>query len=121
MSSTKGIWKLLGFDGILDNVKALVDTRVKLIKLEIKDELAKALANTLISIILLNLLFFALLLVSVGVSIYIGREMGNYFQGFLIVSAFYFILFVVLMLFKKKIGLKEAIERELNKIFGIDK
>ncbi|MEQ8924329.1 MAG: phage holin family protein [Fulvivirga sp.] len=121
MSSNKGIWKLLGFDGILDNVKALVDTRVKLIKLEIKDELAKTLANTLIGIILINLLFFALLLVSIGVSIYLGQEMGNYFHGFLIVASFYFILFIVLLLLKKKIGLKEAIEKELNKVFGIDK
>lgn len=120
MAEDKGILKYLGLTSIIENAKALVDTRVKLVKLEIKDELAKALSNVLISILLLNFLFFALLLLSIGISIYFGDLWGSYFYGFAAVAGFYGCLFVLLLLLKDKIGLREIIEKELNKVLNID-
>ena len=121
MGEKKGILGLLGFNNLIDNLKSLVDTKVRLLKYEIKDELAKVLANTFIAILLLNLLFFALLLMSIGFSIYLGGIMNNYLYGFGIVALVYFCFFILLLTLKDKIGLKEIIEKELNKVFRIGK
>ncbi len=121
MPESSRILKFLGLTNAIDHIKALVDTRTKLLKLEIKEELAKVLSNALISFVLLNLLFFALLLLSIGLSIYFGGLLGNYFYGFALMSGFYVVLLVLLILLKDKIGLKEAIEKQLNSIFNTDK
>lgn len=107
---------MLGFGSLIENVKSLVDTRVKILKLEIKEELAKAMSKILIGVVLINLLFFALLLFSVALSIYLGEVFGNYFYGFLTTGGIYLLLFIFLLIFKNKLGLKEAIEIELHKV-----
>lgn len=120
MSEKKGILGLLGIDNIFESIKKLVDTRLQIIKLELKDDLAKLLANAFISIIIINTLLFALLLLSIGVSIYLGKVLDNYTMGFIIVAAFYLLIFLLLVIFRNKIGLKEFFEKELNKWLNID-
>lgn len=116
MTEKKGLFNMLGFGSLIENVKSLVDTRVKILKLEIKEELAKAMSKILIGVVLINLLFFALLLFSVALSIYLGEVFGNYFYGFLTTGGIYLLLFIFLLIFKNKLGLKEAIEIELHKV-----
>ncbi len=106
---------------VIDNVKALVDTRLQIIKLEVKDDLSKAIANALISLVLAGLILFTLMLVSIAVSIYFGQLVDNYVYGFLITASIYLLLFLLLLILRNKIGLKEYFEKELNKLFKIDK
>ena len=120
MSEKKGILGLLGIDNIFESIKKLVDTRLQIIKLELKDDLAKFLANAFLSIITINILLFALLLISIAVSIYLGEILNNYFAGFMIVAGFYLLIFFLLIIFRNKIGLKEFFEKELNKWLNID-
>lgn len=120
MSEKKGLLGMLGINNIFDSIKKLVDTRLQIIKLELKDDLAKFLANAFISIITINILLFAVLLISIGVSILIGESLQNYFLGFMIVASFYILIFILLLIFRNKIGLKEFFEKELNKWLHID-
>ncbi|MEQ9169179.1 MAG: phage holin family protein [Fulvivirga sp.] len=120
MSEKKGILGLLGIDNIFESIKKLVDTRLQIIKLELKDDLAKFLANAFISIITINILLIAIMLISIGVSIYLGDVLGNYTMGFILVACFYLLIFFLLLIFRNKIGLKEFFEKELNKWLNID-
>lgn len=121
MAADKGILKYLGLKNLIEHAKTLVDTRVKLIKVEIKEELAKVLSNALIGILLLNFLFFTLLLFSIGLSMHIGYRYGSPLYGFGITAGFYAVLSVVLFLAKDKLGLKRRLEEELNKILNIER
>ncbi len=121
MSEKKGILSFLGVSNVLEQLKALVDTRVKIIKLELKDELAKFFSNALISLLLINILLFFIFLLSVGVCIYVGELLQSYYLGFFIVAGFYLFLFILLLIFKDKTGLKEFFEKELNKLLNINK
>ncbi len=116
MSEKKGLLGLLGIDNIFESIKKLVDTRMQIIKLELKDDLAKFLANAFLSLITISILLMAKLLISVGVSIYLGDVLQNYFLGFIIVAGFYILIFLLLLIFKNKIGLKEFFEKELSKL-----
>lgn len=121
MAEHKGILKYLGLGNLLESTKGLIDTRVKLIKVELKDELAKALSNIFIAALLLSFLFLAILLLSLGLGMFLGNIWNNYFYGFAVVSGFYVLLFVILFLIKDKIRLRERIEHELNNVFHINK
>ena len=121
MAEKKGLLNLLGFGSIVENFKGLVDTKIKILKLEIKDELANAMSKILIGVVLINLLFFALLLLSIALSIYLGEILNNYYLGFIGTGGIYIVLFIFLLVFKEKLGLKEAIEKELNRVLDSNK
>lgn len=121
MAEKKGLLNLLGFGSIVENFKGLVDTKIKILKLEIKDELANAMSKILIGVVLINLLFFALLLLSIALSIYLGEIFNNYYLGFIGTGGIYIVLFIFLLVFKERLGLKEAIEKELNRVLDSNK
>jgi uncharacterized membrane protein YqjE len=121
LTDKKGFLNLLGLGNIIDNIKGLIDTRLQLIKLELKEDLSKAFANALIGLVLAGILFFALFLISIGLSIYFGELVDNYIYGFMIMASIYILLFFILLLARNKMGLSEYFEKELNKLFKIDK
>jgi hypothetical protein len=121
VSEKKGLLNLLGIGTIIDQLKALVNTRMQIIKLELKDELAKSFAKALIGVMLFFILFIAVLFLSISVSIYLGYILENYFYGFLLMSGFYFLLFIILYLLRNKIGFREYFEKELSKLLSVEK
>jgi uncharacterized membrane protein YqjE len=121
VSEKKGILNLLGIGNIIDQLKALVETRMQIIKLEIKEELSKSFAKALIGLVLIFILFIALLFLSIAISIYLGYILDNYFYGFLLTSGFYFLLFIILYLLRNKIGFREYFEKELSKLLSVEK
>jgi uncharacterized membrane protein YqjE len=120
VSEKKGLLGLLGIDNIIESLKKLVDTRLQIIKIELKADLSNVLADAFINLVTFSILLFAILLISIGVSIYVGDVLHNYFYGFSIVAGFYFLLFLLLLIFGKKLGLKKYFERELNKWLNLD-
>lgn len=100
------IFKLLRLDNLVENISGYVDTRVQLLKIEIKEDVAKVLSKGLVqgSIFLVGLLF--LFFVSIGLAQYLNTYFENSFEGYLIVSGFYFLLFVGLIIFRKSIDKK---------------
>jgi hypothetical protein len=121
VSEKKGLLNLLGIGTIIDQLKALVNTRMQIIKLELKDELAKSFAKALIGVMLFFILFIAVLFLSIAVSIYLGYILENYFYGFGLMAAFYFIIFIILYLFRNKFGLRSYFENEISKLMNIEK
>lgn len=97
------IFKLLRIDNLVDNLSGYVDARVKLLKIEIKEDVAKIMAKGLVqaSIILVALLF--LFFISFGIAEFLNIYFENAFKGYLIVSGLYFLLFIVLIIFRKNI------------------
>ena len=112
--------KIFGLGSIVDQAKALIDTKIKLLKLEIKDSMASVLAYVIIGIVLLNLVFFALFFISIAIGILLGQWVDNYAYGFLILGGVFILIFVLILVFKKKIGLKEFLEEEFNKILKLN-
>lgn len=120
MSEKKGLLGMLGIDKIFENIKKLIDTRLQIIKLEIKEEISKSLSNIIFSLIILNVALFSILFLSIGLSIYIGSLLENYYYGFLIIGGFYLALLLLLILMKDNKWLKDQIELKLNQAFGIN-
>lgn len=104
---------MLKLDGLIGNITGYVETRLELMKLELKEDLAKALAKAIVFIVLGFVFTLFILLISLAVAYKIGESLGN-FGGFAVVAGFYFLIALVLLLFRDTIG--EKLEKQLSEI-----
>ena len=84
-------------------LEAYVNERLLLLKLEALEKTAKMSASLFTAIVLLLLAFFILLFLSLMAGYYFANLTGSLFAGFGIVTAFYIILFVVILKLKKPV------------------
>jgi len=118
MSDKSGILKFLKLDSVIDNLQGLVDTKLELLKLELKDEASNAFSKLATTLVIVFLALNVLLFLSITVALYLGILFGSYFYGFGIVTAFYAILLIIVWLLKAKFGLEDKLRitvlRSLN-------
>ncbi len=99
------------------------DARLKLIKLETFEKIAKVTAVLFSSLVVALLGFFLLFFLSMSLGFYLGKVFDSLTLGFLAVTGLYLLLFVVVLLMKKDLMEKFLIERiigELTKNEGDD-
>lgn len=99
------------------------DARLKLIKLETFEKIAKVTAVLFSSLVVALLAFFLLFFLSMSAGFYLGKIFDSLALGFLAVTGLYLILFVLVMLMKKDLLENFLIERiigELTKKEGDD-
>ena len=96
------IVKFLKLEGLMTNLSQYLETRVELIKIEIKEEVAKLLANAFVILLIAFVGFFFLLLLSVGLAVHLG-SVWSPLAGFLSVSGFYLLMGTALVIFRKPI------------------
>ncbi len=99
------------------------DARLKLLKLETFEKIAKVTAVLFSSLVMALLAFFLLFFLSMSAGFYLGKIFDSMALGFLAVTGLYLILFVLVMLMKKDLLEEFLIERiigELTKEEGDD-
>lgn len=106
------IFKFLRLDNLINSITGYVETRVELLKIEVREQIVKVVSYGLmmgvgILLVLLMLVFF-----SVGLANYINVQYGTTFTGYWIVSGSYALLFLIGLLFRKNIG--QFIEQHIN-------
>ncbi|MBL7859235.1 MAG: phage holin family protein [Cyclobacteriaceae bacterium] len=97
------ILKFLKLDGILSNLSGYVETRIELLKIEIREDIAKALAKISLFILIAFVFVLFVLFSSVALAYILGRNLGIE-TGFGIVAGCYFLAGLLLFLFRKRIG-----------------
>ena len=99
------------------------DARLKLIKLETFEKIAKVTAVLFSSLVVALLGFFLLFFLSMSLGFYLGKVFESMALGFLAVTVLYLILFVLVLIMKKDLLEEFLIERiigELTKKEGDD-
>jgi hypothetical protein len=105
------ILKLLKLDSLFESLSAYVEARIALIKLEIKEEIAGVMARALMALMLLFTFSMFFLFLNLGIAFYINSLFPEYpYMGFILISAFYLFILIVLIVLKKTIGLDKIIE-----------
>lgn len=100
-------------DSLIENITGYVEARIELMKIEMKEEVAKGLAKACVFIVITAVLTLFVLLVSMAVAYKIGENIGT-FGGFAVVAGFYLLLGVLLFLFRDSITGK--LEEQLAEI-----
>jgi ABC-type multidrug transport system fused ATPase/permease subunit len=107
------ILKFLKLDSLIEHLTGFVETRIELMKVEVKEELVRVLSRTLVFLVILSVFTLFILLFSLAVSYKLGETLGN-FGGFAIVAGFYLLIGLVVLAFREKIFAR--VERRLEEI-----
>lgn len=105
--------KLFKLDGLVNNLTGYVETRIELLKYEIKEDMARAIAKVSILLLLAVFFIFFLLFASAAVAHKIGESLGS-FAGYAIVAGFYLALLLLIVLLREPIS--KSLEKKLKNI-----
>lgn len=105
---------------VINELKQLIteyfDARLKLIKLETFEKIAKVTAVLFSSLVVALLGFFLLFFLSMSLGFYLGKVFDSMALGFLSVTVLYLILFVLVLLMKKDLLEEFLIERIIGEL-----
>lgn len=101
---------------MIDTLKEYASKRIDLLKLEATEK--TSISAGFITFLLVTLIAFGffIILFNIGIAFLIGNLIGNYAYGFLIISAFYLLILIIVFTFKKKIvnGIANKVIEFLN-------
>jgi len=88
---------------LYEKAKKYTETSLDLLTLNTVDKTADVLSSLTSRVFIAMAVAMFTLFINIGISLFIGKLLSEYYLGFFIVSAFYFIIAVVLYLFKDKL------------------
>lgn len=103
--------KFFKLDGLVSNLTGYIESRIALVKYELKEDIAKALARVSMLLLFVMIFTFCMLFISVAVAMKIGESMGSA-AGFGIVAGFYVLLLIVILILREPIG--KSIEKKFK-------
>jgi uncharacterized membrane protein YqjE len=104
--------KFMKLDGLIDNVSGYIDARVKLLKIEVREDVAKVITRGLVFGVLFLMAFMFIVFLSLAIALILNQYFNNNFVGFLIVSGFYLFVFLLAVALRKQIH--EKLEHLFN-------
>lgn len=105
--------KFLNLEGLLNNLTGYIETRVELIKIEVREDLARAGAKIVVVAAIIVASLFFLLFVSFAAAYWLGEFLGIP-AAFSIVAGTYMIATLVVLMLRKSIT--EKLEQNFLKI-----
>lgn len=102
-SIKESVFKFLKLDNLIANLSGYVETKAELIKMEIREDMARILSQ---GIVVITMIFFALIFLlffSIGLAHFINTFFTYSFAGYFIVSGIYLAAFLGFFVFRKTI------------------
>jgi uncharacterized membrane protein YqjE len=107
--------EILGIEKIVHSLQGLVETRVALIKEEVEEKvvssIVKAVPLVLVMLSATLFVFFA----SITLGLYLSVVTGNTILGFGIVTAFYFLLGIIVYLMRNNKAFAKVFDKQIRK------
>jgi uncharacterized membrane protein YqjE len=107
------LFKFLRLDAIIDNLTGLIETRIELAKIEMKEEVAKIGARIIAGVVLSFLLVMIIIFLSFSVATWINSLLESAYWGYFIITGFYLVFFILIIVLKAHIWLQQKIESSL--------
>src|SRR5690348_4750862 len=102
--------KFFKLDGIASNFTGYVETRMELLKIEIKEDVAKALSKVIVFILLAFVFTLFVLFISMATAYKLAEFVGS-FGGFGIVAGLY--LVIALLMYFNREEISKKIEKQV--------
>jgi len=107
----ESILKFLKLDTLIQHVTGYVEARIELMKVEIREDIARAIARAIVAVTMILIGFLFLLFLSVGLAHLITFYTEVAYIGYWSVAGLYGLLFLIIYLFRKSIY--EKFEKQL--------
>jgi Putative Actinobacterial Holin-X, holin superfamily III len=104
------LFKFLRLDAIIEHLTGLIEARLELAKLEIREEVAKVGARIISTIVLVFLLVMIIIFLSFSIATWLNSLTDSVYLGYFIVTGFYVLVLVLLIIFNVRIRLQQKIE-----------
>jgi hypothetical protein len=110
------IIKFLKLENLVGNLTGYVETRIELMKYEVKDDISKVAARAGLYLTIVMMATFFILFFSIAVAMVLSEKLGS-FWGFSIVSFFYIAVALALVLMRNSItqSLEKAVKQIIQK------
>ena len=110
------ILKFLKMESLIDNITGYVETRIELMKVEMKEEVAKALSKALVYVVIICMAMLFVMLISMAGAYKIAEFVGTP-GGFSIVAGVYLLLGFLVFAFRNSITerLENRFQEKMNK------
>ena len=105
---------------IIDHIIGLVEARIELAKLSVKDEVSSIAAKLIIAALMSVFAFFIWFYLSLALGYYLNDITDSRYWGILIVAGIHLVILVITYLFHKQLRLKKIIESGLDAILYSD-
>lgn len=109
------ILKFLKLDGLISSLTGYVESRVELLKYEIKQDVAKAASKIALILVLAGFVTLFVFFLSVTIALLLSEYWGMV-GGFGAVTGFYLLIVLLLVIFRKDVNHK--VEEEVKKILN---
>jgi uncharacterized membrane protein YqjE len=109
----ESILKFLKLDSLIANLSGYIEARVELLKVEIREDIARAVARTLVFVILAFVATLFIFFISIAVAYKLGEHIGV-FGGFAIVAGFYALIGIILWVTRN--AASQKLEQQLKEI-----
>lgn len=106
------------FEHLFDRAGAYFETRMDLLKMKSVDKSSAALSSFVSGLALFFILSVSVIITSIGVALWLGELTGKTYFGFYIVGGFYFIIGIILYLFRKQIVEGPVADSFINKVIN---
>ncbi len=89
-------------ESLLENIVGYIETRIELMKLKTINKVSEVISSLVSVLVISIVLIFAVSILNIGLSIWIGTLLGNVAFGFFAVAGFYLIVALLLITFRSK-------------------
>ena len=94
-------------------------SKIEVLKMEVVEKFAKTAGDSVLGLLLILIFISFLFFMNITIALLIGDYFGSYVKGFVLVSGFYLFIFLLFLIFGKKIIAKpitnEIIKRTFDK------
>ena len=98
---------------LIENLTGFIKVKIELLKLEILEEVSKGIANLFALLLVTIIGLFVLAFGSLTVAILVNQHFESDYLGYLIITGFYAILLLVIIILNRSGKLTQLIEDEL--------
>jgi membrane protein implicated in regulation of membrane protease activity len=105
---------------MIQHIIGLVETKIALVKLEIRQEVSKVISSLIVITTMALLAFFIWFFISFAFALLINAWLDSIYWGFFIIAGFHILLLLLLYVFRKELKLEETISKEMDKILKIN-
>lgn len=95
------ILKFLRLDALIDNLSGYVETRVALVKIEVREEVANILSRGLVIMLIIMVGFLCMLFLSLAGAQYLNTVLESAYAGYVIVALVFGFILLLLLVFRK--------------------
>lgn len=100
---------------LVKNLIGFLETKIELIKLDIKDEFSEVISKMIVFMVVMFLLFSAIMFASITLANYLNQLFSSNFAGYGILAIFYLLLIGLIYLLRNNKTLKKIVADQIKK------